>query len=147
MTGQLPSSRFTVSSYRNETVKQRHGILNIQRNIRATMPLKFLALLVLERNRQRNKHETGAFQSTLIASYGEAELLVHYAGEYEERSAIYQYDGRHSRSVAEWRAMNDVLGIYSEAQRTAVGSDHFNSFMLSLHAMTRFNKHTGGNYD
>jgi len=63
---------------------------------------------------------------------------------YEERAAIYEFDGRHSRSEAEWLAMNDMLRHYSAAHNVSLGSDALHRFMCVLHMATGFNpQHKG----
>lgn len=127
----------TVSHHGNVTVKRECLIRNTSRNSHETSDLKALALQILERNRQRNNHETGMVRG--VSTPASDDVLTYYAECYEERAAIYQYDGKYSQTESEWQAMNDVLVLYSATRKVPSGSNEFNNFMLALHAVTNFN--------
>lgn len=130
---------FTVSSLGNETMKQLWNERNTVRNNTETTSLKSLCLLVLERNRQQNNQETTVFQEAEPKTVEISDILTDYVVWYEERAAIYQYDGGCSQIESEWHAMNDTIERYRIAYHIAADSDLYVNFMLKLHALTGFN--------
>lgn len=83
---------------------------NIRRNIVETENLKGLALLVLERNRVRNKTETDDKISVSLPRNKDTCSIKYF---YEERVAIYQYEAGYSETEAEILAFKDTMLEYS----------------------------------
>jgi hypothetical protein len=84
-----------------------------------TMSLKSLALLVLERNSNRNKSETHndnfvSVQNSSV-SYSLIEKLKLLSPtkyeEWEERAAIMEYEASIPRNIAEIEAYNNVIKV------------------------------------
>lgn len=93
----------------NETVKQGNVLRNAERNTHETKSLRTLALLTLERNSSRNKHEIDSNHLVLVMCGSETKLLQpDDADFFEERAAIFEYDGGLSRAEAEKLAYNFV---------------------------------------
>jgi hypothetical protein len=92
-----------------ETVKQGSGLRNTERNTRETKSLKAFALLALGRNNNRNKCETETNYLVSVVCGSETKLLPPDEGyTYEERAAIFEYDGGLSRAEAERLAYDFV---------------------------------------
>lgn len=132
-------------SLRDETVKQTVGFGNTARNAGETLSLKTLALLVLERNRQQNKGETRQETDVSAATAHETNLdVTDYAEWYEERAAIYEYDGGYSRSEAEAFAIQNTLALYCETHRLPKESAMAGAFLRQLHFITGFHSPHAG---
>jgi hypothetical protein len=119
----------------SETVKQgdmRNNLINKDE----TKSLKALAEAALERNKVRNKDETNI--KLTVSSFHPAETrapntnLGVYIELYEERAAIYEYEGGMDKVKAEWKAMNDVIIKHSHDKGLQKGGKEEFEFMQRL---------------
>lgn len=93
----------------DETVKQGNVWRNTERNTHETKSLRTLALLALERNSSRNKRKTDSNHLVSVVCGSETKLLQpDDADFFEERAAIFEYDGGLSRAEAERLAYDFV---------------------------------------